>query len=106
MKRFDPKWQLRRCVRCGHEERFPALCPVESLCSWCGPVRFKVGAGSGRTMHVVICLCGCGAELVNMTRRDTLYAGRSHSTRAWKARSQYDARRAAERASQASPARC
>jgi hypothetical protein len=103
VKRFDPKWQLRRCVRCGHEEKFPALGPLEALCSWCGPVRFKVDAGSGRTGHVVLCLCGCGTELVNMVRRDTLYAGRSHSTRAWKSRTLYDQARAAQRAASRLP---
>lgn len=85
---FYPRFQLRRCDGCGHEERFPALMPLEAVCSRC----------RRRTGHVVLCLCGCGAVLVNVRRRDTLYAARSHSTRAWKSRAGYDAARAAERA--------
>lgn len=102
MKRFDPKWQLRRCVNCGHEERFPALCPLEALCSEC---HGRWGAGGGRTMHIILCLCGCNTVLENLRRRDTLYAARSCSTRAWKARVSYDERRATERAQKASPTR-
>lgn len=90
VRRFDPKWQLRRCHGCFHEERFPALNPMEAVCSAC----------RRRTKHTPLCLCGCGTKLLNLARRDTLYAARSHSTRAWKARVDYDARRRRE----ASPA--
>jgi hypothetical protein len=89
----DQRWQLRRCEGCGHEERFPALMPTIAVC----------GACRRRTEHARLCLCGCGERLVIGRRRDVVYAGPSHKTRAWKARTAYDARRAAERAREASP---
>jgi hypothetical protein len=88
------RWQLRRCAGCGHEERFPALMPMEAVCGSCRK----------RTDHTPRCACGCGAELVNMRRRDTVYLLPSHKTKAWKQRSAYDERRAIERRREASPA--
>lgn len=82
------RWQLRRCDGCGHRELFPALMPTEAVC----------GACRARTEHTPECLCRCGAPLVNLRRRDTLFAAPAHKTRAWKVRTAYDARRAEERA--------
>lgn len=104
------KWQLRRCLHCGHEEQFPALQPMEGLCSQCGTSRLDFDEEStrrapGRTLHVPVCLCGCNAVLVGMVRRDTLYASRACSTRAWKARVRYDEARQAQRSASRLPAR-
>lgn len=89
----DMRWQMRRCLGCGHEERFPALMPTEAVCGGC----------RRRTAHVRVCLCRCGAEMLNLRRRDQLYAAPSHKTRAWKVRVSYDATRAQSRRD-ASPA--